>query len=213
MLIFAPYAKLIPLSCLAGILMVVAYHMSEWRQFLSILKGTRMDIIILLTTFTLTVLFDLVIAIEIGVVLSSFLFMKRMSDSFHIQNIPAQGEAAEQLFESENLEIPHDVVLYEINGPLFFGAAKQFQETITQTHYHPKAVIIRMRYVPMIDATGFQSLKEIIKTYRQKGISVIISGVKKELEKDFEKFDLYATIDKEFVVQDIGLALDMAKRI
>lgn len=213
MLLFAPYAKLIPLSCLAGILMVVAYHMSEWRQFVAILKGTRMDIIILLTTFTLTVVFDLVIAIEIGVVLSSFLFMKRMSDSFYIQNIPAQGEAAEQLFESENLEVPQGVALYEINGPLFFGAAKQFQETITQTHYHPKAVIIRMRYVPLIDATGFQSLKEIIKTFRQQGIVVIISGVRDELEKDFEKFDLFSLIDKEFVVQDIHFALEKAKTI
>lgn len=213
MLLFAPYAKLIPLSCLAGILMVVAYHMSEWRQFVSILKGTRMDIIILLTTFTLTVLFDLVIAIEIGVVLSSFLFMKRMSDSFHIQNIPAQGEAAEQLFENENLEIPQNVLLYEINGPLFFGAAKQFQETITQTHYHPTAVIIRMRYVPLIDATGFQSLKEIIKMYRLKGIAVLISGVNNDLQNDFEKFGLYDLIEKEYVLKDIGTALEKAKNI
>lgn len=207
MLLFAPYAKLIPLSCLAGILIVVAYHMSEWRQFVSILKGNRMDIIILLTTFFLTVLFDLIIAIEVGVVLASFLFMKRMSESVQIQNITQESEATEQLFESENLEIPKNVVLYEINGPLFFGAARQFQETITQTHIHPKAVIIRMRYVPLIDATGFQGLKEIIKTFRSRGIEVIISGVNDGLEKDFEKFNLYETIDKELVVRDIQTAL------
>ncbi|NDV43927.1 SulP family inorganic anion transporter [Flagellimonas sediminis] len=213
MLLFAPYAKLIPLSCLAGILIVVAYHMSEWRQFVSILKGNRMDIIILLTTFFLTVLFDLIIAIEVGVVLASFLFMKRMSESVQIQNITYESQEAEQLFENENLEIPKNVVLYEINGPLFFGAARQFQETITQSHIQPKTVIIRMRYVPLIDATGFQGLKEIIKTFKSKGIQVIISGVNDGLEKDFEKFELYGLISKELVVRDIQTALEKAKTI
>ncbi len=213
MLLFAPYAKLIPLSCLAGILVVVAYHMSEWRQFVSILKGNRMDIIILLTTFFLTVLFDLIIAIEVGVVLASFLFMKRMSESVQIQNITYESQEAEQLFENENLAIPKNVILYEINGPLFFGAARQFQETITQTHVQPKAVIIRMRYVPLIDATGFQGLKEIIKTFKSKGIEVIISGVNDSLEKDFEKFELYGLINKELVVRDIQTAVEKAKII
>ncbi|MEC7262197.1 MAG: SulP family inorganic anion transporter [Bacteroidota bacterium] len=213
MLLFAPYAKLIPLSCLAGILVVVAYHMSEWRQFVSILKGNRMDIIILLTTFFLTVLFDLIIAIEVGVVLASFLFMKRMSESVQIQNITYESQEAEQLFENENLAIPKNVILYEINGPLFFGAARQFQETITQTHVQPKAVIIRMRYVPLIDATGFQGLKEIIKTFKSKGIEVIISGVNDSLEKDFEKFGLYTLINKELVVRDIQTAVEKSKII
>lgn len=213
MLLFAPYAKLIPLSCLAGILIVVAYHMSEWRQFVSILKGNRMDIIILLTTFFLTVLFDLIIAIEVGIVLASFLFMKRMSESVHVQNITVDSAIGEQLFETENLEIPKNVVLYEINGPLFFGAARQFQETIIQTHIQPKAVIIRMRYVPLIDATGFQSLKEIIKTFNAQGIAVFISGARDELEKDFEKYGLYGYIDKKFIVKDIHSAIDKVKTI
>ncbi len=213
MLLFAPYAKLIPLSCLAGILIVVAYHMSEWRQFVSILKGNRMDIIILLTTFFLTILFDLIIAIEVGIVLASFLFMKRMSDSVHIQNITADSVVGEQLFETENLEIPKNVVLYEINGPLFFGAARQFQETIIQTHTQPKAVIIRMRYVPLIDATGFRSLKEIIKTFNALGIAVFISGAREELEKDFEKCEMYEYINQEFVVKDIHVAIEKTKRI
>ena len=172
-----------------------------------------MDIIILLTTFFLTVLFDLIIAIEVGVVLASFLFMKRMSESVQIQNITYESQEAEQLFENENLEIPKNVVLYEINGPLFFGAARQFQETITQSHIQPKTVIIRMRYVPLIDATGFQGLKEIIKTFKSKGIQVIISGVNDGLEKDFEKFELYGLISKELVVRDIQTALEKAKTI
>lgn len=213
MLLFAPYAKLIPLSCLAGILMVVAYHMSEWRQFLSILKGNRMDIIILLTTFFLTVLFDLVIAIEIGIVLASFLFMKRMSESIHIRNLTSETVSGEHLFETEDLEIPRDVVLYEINGPLFFGAARQFQETIVQTHAHPRVVVIRMRYVPMVDATGFQSLKEIVKTFNAQGVKVIFSGVGKELMEDFEKYDVFSFLDREFIVKDVNRALELAKQV
>jgi SulP family sulfate permease len=154
----------------------------------------------------------LIIAIEVGIVLASFLFMKRMSESVHIQNITADNANGEQLFETENLEVPGNVLLYEINGPLFFGAARQFQETIIQTHSHPRAVILRMRYVPLIDATGFQSLKEIIKTFNSQGIMVFISGVKDELEKDFEKYNLYEIIDKEFVAAEINIAVDKVKK-
>ena len=210
MLLFAPYAKLIPLSCLAGILMVVAYHMSEWRQFKSILKGNRMDIIILLTTFFLTVIFDLVIAIEIGIVLSSFLFMKRMSESVQIQNISSENVNGEHLFDDELLDLPKDVLLYEINGPLFFGAARQFQETVIHTNLQPKVIIIRMRYVPLIDATGYQSLKEIIRSYKSRGIKVILSGIREELINDFKKNDMFSILDKAFVVKDIKEAIDKA---
>ena len=210
MLLFAPYAKLIPLSCLAGILMVVAYHMSEWRQFKSILKGNRMDIIILLTTFFLTVIFDLVIAIEIGIVLSSFLFMKRMSESVQIQNISSENVNGEHLFDDELLDLPKDVLLYEINGPLFFGAARQFQETVINTHLQPKVIIIRMRYVPLIDATGYQSLKEIIKSYKSRGIKVILSGIREDLINDFEKNAMFSFLDKTLVVKDIKAAIEKA---
>ena len=212
MLLFAPYAKLIPLSCLAGILMVVAYHMSEWRQFKSILKGNRMDIIILLTTFFLTVIFDLVIAIEIGIVLSSFLFMKRMSESVQIQNISSENVNGEHLFDDELLDLPKDVLLYEINGPLFFGAARQFQETVIHTNLQPKVIIIRMRYVPLIDATGYQSLKEIIRSYKSRGIKVILSGIREELINDFKKNDMFSILDKAFVVKDIKEAIEKASQ-
>ncbi|MGS2740216.1 SulP family inorganic anion transporter [Sinomicrobium sp. M5D2P17] len=211
MLLFAPYAKLIPMSCLAGILIVVAYHMSEWKQFRAMLKGNRMDIIILLTTFFLTIIFDLVIAIEIGIVLSSFMFMKRMSQSVHIQDFSSVNENREHLFDEELLDIPKGVVLYEINGPLFFGAARQFQETITNTHIQPKVVIIRMRYVPLIDATGYQSIKEIIKIYKARKIKVIISGIRKTLRKDFEKNGIFSFIETDLVVEDIRTAINRAK--
>ena len=211
MLLFGSYAKLIPMSCLAGILIVVAYHMSEWRQFRSILKGNRMDIIILLTTFFLTVIFDLVIAIEIGIVLSSFMFMKRMSESVQVQNISSENPNGEHLFDEELMDLPKGVLLYEINGPLFFGAARQFQETITNTHLQTKVIIIRMRYVPMIDATGFQSLKEIVSSYKAKGITVILSGISENLLKEFNKNGVFSVLEKEFVVKNINTALSKAK--
>lgn len=210
MLLFAPYAKLIPLSCLAGILIVVAYHMSEWRQFASILKGNRMDIIILLTTFFLTVFFDLIIAIEIGIVLSSLMFMKRMSESVQIENISTEHTNGEHLFDEEFLDLPSDTLLYEINGPLFFGAARQFQETITNTHLQPKVIIIRMRYVPLIDATGYQSLKEIIKSFKTKGVKVILSGISEDLNKDFEKNNLFSVLEQKYIVKNIQEAIEMA---
>ncbi|KAA3630268.1 MAG: STAS domain-containing protein [Proteobacteria bacterium] len=207
MLLFAPLAKLIPLSCLAGILVVVAYHMSEWRQFKSILKGDKMDVIILLTTFFLTVLFDLVIAIQVGIVLSSFMFMNRMSQSVQIDNITMDQERVERLFEEETLDVPEGVVLYEINGPLFFGAARQFQHTLTSIPSSARVIILRMRYVPLIDATGFQTLKDIISNFHKQGIQVILSGVHAELAKDFERHGVYQVLDRQWVVKDIKQAL------
>jgi SulP family sulfate permease len=213
MLFFAPYAKLIPMSCLAGILIVVAYNMSEWRQFKAFLRGSRMDIIILLNTFFLTVIFDLVIAIEVGIVLSSFMFMKRMSEAVEVQNVPLEPKHKERLFEDELKDVPNTILLYEINGPLFFGAARGFQDTLlNMVSKKPKVIIIRMRYVPFIDATGYQSLISIIKEYRTKGIIILLSGVGLNLEKDFEKNGLYSVLNKEFVFQNIKLALEAAKK-
>lgn len=214
MLLFAPYAKLIPLSCLAGILVVVCYYMSEWRQFISILRGSRMDVIIILTTFILTVVFDLVIAIEIGIVLASFIFMKRMSESVEIQNISSTNirPKSDILFEEEIIDLPKEIIVYEINGPLFFGAARHFQETITNSHRKYKVVILRMRYVPMIDATGFQSLKEIIKTFKNRNILIILSGISPELRKTFRPNGMYDLVERKYMVKNIDKAVTKAKR-
>ncbi|WP_298288341.1 SulP family inorganic anion transporter [uncultured Lutibacter sp.] len=211
MLLFAPYAKLIPMSCLAGILVVVAYHMSEWRQFKSILKGSRMDIIILLTTFFLTVTFDLIIAIEIGIILASFMFMKRMSEAVHVKSISSEITKKEHLFDDELSSLPKEILLYEINGPLFFGAARQFQETITNFNKDYKVVILRMRYVPMIDATGFQSLKEIITTFNSEGVLIILSGIKPDLRASFRNNGIYEIIDRKYIVNNINIAITKAK--
>ena len=214
MLLFAPYAKLIPLSCLAGILVVVAYHMSEWRQFVSILKGNKMDIIILLTTFFLTVVFDLVIAIEIGIILSSFMFMKRMSESVEVLNISMDkntNDKEEMLFDEQFKDLPKEIMIYEINGPLFFGAARQFQETIINHDTDFKVLVIRMRYVPMIDATGFQSLKEIISSFKENGILIILSGISPDLRKHFRQNGIYDLVERKYIVNDIQKAVSKAK--
>jgi len=211
MLVLAPYAKLIPLSCLAGILVVVAYNMSEWRQFRTILKGNRMDVIVLLTTFFLTVIFDLVIAIEIGTVLSSFLFMHRMSESLQVEKIIPENGNDEVLFQNELNFSSDEIMLYEINGPLFFGAAKEFQDALSNTFTKPRIIILRMRYVPFIDATGFYRLKEIVKRFRTAGIKIILSGVREELKKDFEKNDMYSAISEDSVFENIESALEHAK--
>ena len=134
-----------------------------------------------------------------------------MSESVNIQNISSENKNKEHLFDEELLDIPKGVLLYEINGPLFFGAARQFQETITNTQLQPKVIIIRMRYVPLIDATGYQSIKEILKTYKARKIKVIISGIKKPLRKSFEKNEMFLFIEHDLVVEEIHTAIMRAK--
>lgn len=214
MLLFAPYARLIPMACLAGILVVVAYHMSEWRNFVSLLKGNRLDVMVLLVTFFLTVLFDLVIAIEIGIVLSSFAFMKRMSESVSIENVldnsANQEVNGDHLFEQELSRIPKGVVLYEISGALFFGAAQQFQDTFNNISQKPKVLILRLRNVPFIDATGIHRVKDIIRQFANKRVVTILSGVKPNLKEDLEKADIYSVMPRENLVSHIDAAVERA---
>lgn len=212
MMVLAPYAKLIPLSSLAGILVVVAYNMSEWRQFRSILKSKSVDVLVLLTTFFLTVVLDLIIAIEVGMVLASVIFMKRMSDSFMIKNLTVQNGNEDALFQEELNYDPKEILLYEISGPLFFGAAQQFQEEISEVNIRPKIIIIRMRYVPFIDSTGYHRFKELIKTFKAFGTKVLISGVQPTLFADFEKNGMFdGLIKKTCVFETIDLALNSAQ--
>lgn len=182
MLIAAPYAKLIPLSCLAGILIVVAYNMGEWHNFKSVFKGNIYDRLVLLTVFFLTVIFDLIIAIEIGIVLSAFLFVKRMSDIVSINVVENQNDT-EDIIEG----IPNEILIYKINGALFFGAAQSFQEALKQTHLKPKAVILNFKNVPLIDATGLYRLEDISKQFRKMGALIYFtefsSTVKSEIMK------------------------------
>lgn len=217
MLLFAPLAKLIPMACLAGILIVVSYHMSEWRQFKSLLKSNKLDVLILLVTFFLTVVFDLVLAIEIGIVLSSFVLMKRMSDSLKVQNVKDIlqediGEA-EFLFEDEIPTLPKGVSLYEISGALFFGAAQAFQDTISSMQKNPKVLILRIRNVPFIDATGIYRLKEIVKQLESEKVNVLLSGANDQVKSDLEKADIYAVLKEENFLANVSDSLIRADEI
>lgn len=217
MLLLAPYAKLIPMSCLAGILIVVAYHMSEWRQFRSLLKGNKADVLILLVTFLLTVFFDLVIAIEIGIVLSSFVLMKRMSDTTTVQIandlFKTSENEKEEIFDDELPTLPKGVTMYQINGPLFFGATQTFQDTLSRLPDKPKVLILRMRNVPFIDATGIHRLLEVIKKFAQQNTHVILSGVNDKVLGDLEKAGIYSILHRENITNSIDMAADRASYI
>lgn len=209
MLVLSPLAKLIPMSCLAGILIVVSYHMSEWRQFKAQLKASSGDVMILLTTFFLTVVFDLVIAIEVGIVLSAFLLMKRMSDTTKVQlakDLFIREGDKEDLFDDEMIVLPKGVTMYEIRGALFFGAAQAFQDTITRLPGGPKVLIIRMRHVLFIDSTGIFRLKELISKFKSQGRVIVLSGVSSQVLADLEKGEIFNVMDKNNVVPNLETA-------
>ncbi len=206
LLFFGKYAKLIPMSCLAGILILVSYNMSEWRSFRSILRGSAFDIIILLTTFILTVLVDLTVAIQIGIILSAILFMKRMADN---------GQAILKDKDSEIIEnygyLPKEIEIYEISGPFFFGAAKHYSEVLKGRPSSTKILIIRMRYVPFIDATGIHNFKEAIIDLKGSGKKIFISGVQPGVRKELEKARIAFLIGKANICDNFEEALTKAK--
>ncbi|WP_034921720.1 SulP family inorganic anion transporter [Gillisia sp. CAL575] len=215
MLLFAPVAKLIPLSCLAGILVVVAWHMGEWHHFFSLLKSNRLDVIVLLTTFFLTVFFDLILAIEIGMILSSFIFMKRMSEETTFENtahlLKYNEIYKEKLFEEEIPGIPKGILMYEINGPLFFGASQKFQEVITDLNFKTEVLVLRMRNVPFIDASGMNRLKEICLQFKENKTQIIISGANRKVKKELLKADAYSLIGKHNITDNIKIAIERAR--
>ena len=207
MLFLGKWAKLIPMSALAGILIVVSYNMSEWRSFRSILKGSFFDIIVLLSTFFLTVLVDLTIAIEVGVVLSALLFMKRMADI----NTNGISENIDSDLIDNYSDIPQEISIYEISGPMFFASAKTYSETLTEIGVKSKVLIIRMRHVPFVDSTGIHNLKEAIRIIQQSGVKIILSGVNQNIISDFEKFGLMNYISFSYIFNSFDKALDCAK--
>jgi len=207
MLLFGKWAKLIPMSALAGILIVVAYNMSEWRSFRSILRGSKFDITILLTVFLLTVFVDLSVAIEIGVVLSALLFMKRMSDS--VIKIPPEIDSD---LIPDLTDLPKEVSVYEINGPLFFASAKHYTETLKATGFESKVIIIRMRHVPFIDSTGLHNFKDVIKVLKNSGTIIVLSGVNKRVMEDLNTYEFISFIGKDKIFNTFKAAVDFAKK-
>jgi len=207
MLFLGQWAKLIPMASLAGILIVVSYNMSEWRSFKSILGGSLFDIIILLSTFFLTVLVDLTIAIQIGVVLSALLFMKRMSDiaEKRINNV------VDSDIIDDYSSLPEGVAIYEISGPLFFGSARRYTEVIENVGMKSKILIIRMRHVSFVDQTGLHNLKGTIKNLKSYGVLLIFSGVNNEVLIDFEKNKITCMVERSNIFSTFDEALSYAK--
>lgn len=203
MLFFGSFAKLIPMSCLAGILIVVAYNMSEWRAFRAILKDSPFDIIVLLSTFFLTVLVDLTVAIEVGVVLSALLFMKRMADI----GIKAQSELDSDVLD-DYTDLPEGIAIYEISGPLFFGSAKQYAQTIKEIGFKSKILIIRMRHVPFVDSTGLHNLQNMIKTLQDYGVKIVLSGVNNTVMKDLKEHHLSSMIGESNILASFDAAVN-----
>jgi sulfate permease, SulP family len=174
---FGSLVGYIPLAALAAILLVVAYHMSDWRTFVAEFSGPRSDVAVLLTTFALTVLVDLTIAIEAGMVLAAFLFMRRMAEVTNISVVSREFTDDDGAGAEAMQTLPPGMLVYEINGPFFFGAAEKFKDTLGSISAPPRVLVLRMRNVPAIDSTGMNALRDLIRRTRRDGTRVIIAEI------------------------------------
>ena len=208
--------KHIPMACLAGVLMVVAYNMSEWRTFKSLMRNTKSDVTVLLATFLLTVIFDLTIAIEVGLLLAVLLFLRRISEVSTvsvIQDVVDKTDYVEEGIESEKLEIPKGVSIYEIEGPFFFGVANKFEETMKQVGGSSKVRNIRMRKVPFIDSTGAHNLENLIKMSHKDKTRIVLSGVNDNVREVLQKVEIDKLIGSENICNNIIEALEKSKQL
>jgi sulfate permease, SulP family len=216
MLFFGSYAKLIPMATLAAVLVIVSYNMSEWKSFKSLLKSPKSDVAVLLTTFFLTVIFDLTVAIEIGMVLAVLLFMKRMAEVSNVTVITRELEDEEEKPDPNAIDkkqIPVGVEVFEINGPFFFGAAKKFKDQMHDIEKPPKVRIIRMRNVPAVDATGLQTLKDFYYDSKKSKTRLILSGVHTQPLYAMTQAGLFDLYGEENIFGNIDDALDHAREI
>ena len=216
-LILMPYAEYIPMSCLAGVLVIVAYNMSGWRTFRQLLKNPKSDISVLVITFLLTVIFDLTVAIEVGLMLACLLCMRRMAETTQVSVLTDEIDPASEVdFEATNLEhfkIPNGCEIYEINGPFFFGIANRFEEIMGRMGSRPKVRIIRMRKVPFVDSTGMHNLENLVQMSRQEGIHVILSGVNPKVYDVLMHNDFGQIVGKENILPHINQALQRAREV
>jgi sulfate permease, SulP family len=213
LLFFGKQASYVPMATLAGILVVVAYNMSEWKNFLSVLKGPKSDMAILLTTFLLTVLIDLTAAIEIGMVLASFLFMRNMIKFSNVNILTGDiGGNKSDTGSLADYTIPKSVEVFEITGPLFFGAAYKFKDALRFIENPPKVLIIRMRKVPIIDATGIKTIKEVNRESKQQGTKLILSEVHSaQIMEELKESRLLFSIGKANVTETFEEAIGRSK--
>lgn len=216
LLFLMPLAQYIPMACLAGVLVIVSYNMSEWRTFRALLKNPKSDVAVLLITFFLTVIFDLTIAIEIGLIIACLLFMRRVAETTEISVIKDEIDPSLEVdiaIKDEHIFIPKGVEVYEINGPYFFGIANKFEEQMILFGDKPKVRIIRMRKVPFIDSTGIHNLANLCRTSQKEKITIVLSGVNKKVHDTLEKAGFYNLIGKENICPSINVALERAGEI
>jgi SulP family sulfate permease len=210
------WAGLIPMAALAAILVVVAYHMSEWRGFVAELSSPKSDVVVLLTTFALTVLVDLTLAIEVGMVLAAFLFIRRMAE---VTNVTAVTRELEDEIDEDDANavssrrVPPGVEVYEINGPFFFGAAERFKDTLGQVAGKPKVLIIRMRAVMALDSTGMHALKDVVHRSRKDGTVVLLSDVHMQPLVALTGSAVLAEIGRDNLYGNLDDALNRARRL
>ena len=218
LLLLMPLAQYIPMACLAGVLVIVSYNMSGWRTFKSLLKSPKSDVTVLLITFFLTVIFDLTIAIEWGLVIACVLFMRRVLETTEISVIKDEidpNKESDLEVHEEHLIVPERVEVYEINGPYFFGIATKFEEMMSQlsNHERPQVRIVRMRKVPFIDSTGVHNLTTLCEMSQKDNIQIVLSGVNEKVHKVLEKSGFYALLGEENICPNINVALERAKDI
>ena len=217
-LFLMPLAQFIPMACLAGVLVVVAYGMSGWRSFLAMTRNNpKSDVTVLLLTFFLTIIFDLTIAIEFGLVCACLLFMRRMAETTDVHavlnEIDLNEDADTQAGNLEHLTIPQGVEVYEINGPYFFGAGSRFEDIMARYGSRPKVRIIRMRKVPFIDSTGMHNLENMCQMSQKEGVTVVLSGVNPKVKAVLERNHFNELLGVENICAHIDLALQRAKEI
>jgi len=204
------------MPCLAAVLIMVSYNMSGWKTFVSLARNPKSDFAVLITTFVLTVVFDLTIAIEIGLLLAIVLFLKRTSESTDIKvfhnEIDPNNDTDINLNE-EKLKIPDGVEVYEIDGPYFFGIANKFDEVMLETNEKPNVRIIRMRKVPFIDSTGLHNLETLCLQAKKEGIKIVLSGVNDNVRKTFQKAGFEKYLSEEYICSNINEALEKAAKM
>ncbi|HEX6064364.1 MAG TPA: sulfate permease [Longimicrobiales bacterium] len=210
-LFFGQWVARVPLAVLAAILLVVAYHMSEWRTFQAEFSAPKSDLIVLLTTFTLTIVFDLTVAVQVGMVLAAFLFMKRMSEVTNVQAVTREFIDPQGRGGDVRGKVPKGVEIYEINGPFFFGAAEHFKEQVNTVASKPKVLIILMRNVPAIDSTGMHALKQLARRVRKDGTRIMIAEVHAQPMIALGKSYLLDEIGEENLYGSVEEALEAAR--
>ena len=206
-----PYASYIPMACLAGVLVMVSYNMSGWRSIMQMMRNPKSDVIVLALTFVLTVIFDLTIAIEVGIILACFLCMRRMAETTQVsvltEEIDPNEDSEFNHLNLEHLNIPDRVEVYEIDGPYFFGVASKFDDIMSRMKDKPRVRIIRMRKVPFIDSTGIHNLTNLIEQSHRSGISVVLSGVNPSVRAVLEKNRFPEYIGDHNICSNINEAL------